>query len=564
MARLHAIAILVAVLAFSGAFASEPGEPLDCSDIVSLPPGYSCSVYSAHGQFPEWTTWMRGKGASLVTDNQGRLLTLQFRYIEQYGGSTTRTLARTSILRSDGQAEEIIGHIEDRTNGTARDHVRPVFSYDFPGGHGEAADLAGLTLEPLVFDAINGRLLIPLRMLCDPCGDPGYIERRVILSISGFATLFEILQGYTPQPAAIGFRVPYMPEGMPAADHFDTYWGTLTKPIDFTQAHPLACDYPAAAPHVGDYLTVADTVPTPPPGQGVYYLSSATYQGATRYGRKTTAGHLSGRDPAVLPTCVAASDGGAIPIDAPTTITQPGSYVLTRDISVNDGPAITINYASNVSLNLNGFQLERTGTGYDGAIAGEGNSIEIYGGRIVGGGVTLLCSYCTVRDLTVRDSTGGVFLEGNYNTVEHTRQFSSHIWLDDAVGGVVRDNVLQSGFIVIESGSGFQVTHNAITGGYIWLDGADNGVVLDNVVTGSSTHGMYGNGHSNRLAGNVVSESAGFGVYLELGFSDGTYSGNVLRVNHGTVCSNPTANADFCDEGTGNDSGGDNFAPDLR
>ena len=63
------------------------------------------------------------------------------------------------------------------------------------------------------------------------------------------------------------------------------------------------CGYPAAAPHVGDYLTVADTVPTPVPGRGIYYVTSATYQGATRYGRKTTAGHLSGRDPVVLPAC---------------------------------------------------------------------------------------------------------------------------------------------------------------------------------------------------------------------------------------------------------------------
>ena len=69
------------------------------------------------------------------------------------------------------------------------------------------------------------------------------------------------------------------------------------------QAHPLQCNYPATPPHVGDYLTVADTVPTPAPGQGVYYVTAATYQGATRYGRKTTAGHLSGRDPAMLPTC---------------------------------------------------------------------------------------------------------------------------------------------------------------------------------------------------------------------------------------------------------------------
>jgi len=92
-----------------------------------------------------------------------------------------------------------------------------------------------------------------------------------------------------------------MPEGMAGADHFDTCWGSLTHPLDFTQAHPLQCNYPTAAPHVGDYLTVNDPLPDPEPGTGRYYVTSATYQGATRYERKATAGHLSGRDPAVLP-----------------------------------------------------------------------------------------------------------------------------------------------------------------------------------------------------------------------------------------------------------------------
>jgi hypothetical protein len=123
-----------------------------------------------------------------------------------------------------------------------------------------------------------------------------------LYAINGFTTLFEVLQNFEPQ-VSLGFRVPYMPEGMPAADHFDTYWGNLTRPIDFTQMHSLACDYPSTAPHVGDYLTVADTVPTPAPGAGVYYVTSASYQGATRYGKKTTAGHTTGRDPVLLPAC---------------------------------------------------------------------------------------------------------------------------------------------------------------------------------------------------------------------------------------------------------------------
>ena len=59
----------------------------------------------------------------------------------------------------------------------------------------------------------------------------------------------------------------------------------------------------ATVPHVGDYLTVADTLSDPAPGTGRYYVTAATYQGATRYGRKATAGHLSGRDPAGLAGC---------------------------------------------------------------------------------------------------------------------------------------------------------------------------------------------------------------------------------------------------------------------
>jgi len=40
------------------------------------------------------------------------------------------------------------------------------------------------------------------------------------------------------------------------------------------------------APHVGDYLTVNDTLPTPAPGRSYYFASAATNQGQTRYGRR--------------------------------------------------------------------------------------------------------------------------------------------------------------------------------------------------------------------------------------------------------------------------------------
>ncbi len=123
------------------------------------------------------------------------------------------------------------------------------------------------------------------------------------MSIDGFTTIFEILQTYTPTANEIGFRVPYMPEGFQYADYFDTYWADLMTVGDWSQAQPLQCGFPASPPSVGDYLSVADTLPPLKPGQGRYYVTSVSYQGQTRYGRRSNGGVLSGRDPAVLSGC---------------------------------------------------------------------------------------------------------------------------------------------------------------------------------------------------------------------------------------------------------------------
>src|SRR5438034_320997 len=56
------------------------------------------------------------------------------------------------------------------------------------------------------------------------------------------------------------------------------------------------------------------------------------------------------------------ADEGRIPVFAPTVITQPGYYVLTRDISVSGGHVITIQ-ANNVTLDLNGRTIVSSGVG---------------------------------------------------------------------------------------------------------------------------------------------------------------------------------------------------------
>ncbi|RMG49122.1 MAG: hypothetical protein D6718_00355 [Acidobacteria bacterium] len=123
-----------------------------------------------------------------------------------------------------------------------------------------------------------------------------------LLAFEGFATLFEIMQTYTPSPPAFGFTVPYMPEGLERADSFDTYYGSLTKPLDLSRAQPLQCAYGAGS-NVGDRLTFPDTAPDPAPGEAVYFLTAVTFGTERRIGRSATGGRLAGRDPSALPRC---------------------------------------------------------------------------------------------------------------------------------------------------------------------------------------------------------------------------------------------------------------------
>ncbi len=295
-----ALVILVA-FASSATWASEPGQPLDCSDWVITEPGLTCRPWAPLGAVSDTSVFM-ARGSNLVVDNTGAMYALRHTWLppgppNEFGG-----LLELVRLRPGG-VEEVLAHISARhsPNGT-EDTIDPILSYYTTQAYVTYYSMQ--THSILSFDPVNGRLLIPLGVGCTPSSScPPAYGGVTIHAFEGFASLYEIQQSYTP-PSSIGYHVPAMPEGMPAADHFDTYWGDLAPRVDFTQAHPLQCSYPASPPRVGDYLTVADPLPNPGAGQGRWYVTAATYQGATRYGRTMANGHLSGRDPALLPACV--------------------------------------------------------------------------------------------------------------------------------------------------------------------------------------------------------------------------------------------------------------------
>lgn len=276
-----------ALLCVTAARASQPGQPLDCSDWVFLESGLSCTVYLDPGPpnncGPYPFHQCRFSDQRIDIDNQGRRYTVVF-----YGGS--------------GQCGSDYGVKLVRFNGTEQQTVAYVPGRCFPdrGGYPNGEwDMAQPLWDPTVkFDAVSGSMLIPLAS-----SGTGYGGVMWIASINGFASLFDILQTYVPGQSSLGFRVPVMPDGLRRADKFDTYFGSVSDLPDFTQAHPMRCSYPASPPAAGDYLTVQDISPVPAPGAANYIVTAVTYQGQRRYGRRRIGGVLSGRDPAVLPTC---------------------------------------------------------------------------------------------------------------------------------------------------------------------------------------------------------------------------------------------------------------------
>lgn len=294
-------------MCFSVGLASEPGQPLDCSDWVFLEPGLSCQSVipfpcpkDSNGQ-PSSCLASRDTRA---VDNEGNIL--RVRKVLQPSGAICgiAPLDRLELVRQVGGSPEVIGYVEDRCDDpvdSKMDEADPVFDH----AAGDSVDLGESSV--VAFDAVSGRLLVTVRSMCrtNSANQRCPVEYREpgdvwLLAIEGFTPLFEILQSYDPGTATLGFRAPTHPEGFESGDSFDVWAGDLRDVGDWAALAPLECGLTGDA---GDWLTATDTTPTPQPGEGTYFLTSVTRAGETRLGRKAESGVLAGRDPGTLPVC---------------------------------------------------------------------------------------------------------------------------------------------------------------------------------------------------------------------------------------------------------------------
>lgn len=258
------------------------------------------------------------------------------------------------------------------------------------------------------------------------------------------------------------------------------------------------------------------------------------------------------------------ADEGRIPIYRPTTITQAGHYVVTRDFAIPSGDGVVVQ-ANNVTLDLNGHTL--SGGRYPVYIV-EATEVTVKNGRIVGGNIGVV--YSAPSGLRARVRVEDVELVSQTNQgismspVEHVEIVSCRIigpegvgmviqGLTGPVGGQVVGNRVHNpgaGGIHIFRAVGMEIRGNVITNpslalaGYagLLLGGGDvpnqlggnliigntvrgeartiqssgiviqtnyaNNLILNNVVTGTSATGIGVLSDGNRLAGNVCGGNA--------------------------------------------------------
>ncbi len=289
----------------------------------------------------------------------------------------------------------------------------------------------------------------------------------------------------------------------------------------------------------------------------------------------------------VLPVSPISSSEGAIPIFRPVTITTPGKYVLTRDVTGSGSATIAVTSTSDVHIDLNGFTVERTDGGV--AISAYGaDRLHVRNGKLKGGGFTAYASEdIIVTGLTIFEPTGdGISLDDSTGIISHNvisgagssginamagempflevtivhNVISDPDWHGISLGNVYRsvvsDNQILNALYGIQffSSAGGDVHRNTIHGSDtgIQVYGVDGAHVYRNTVRECGTAGIYLQ-HSdyNHIEANVLTGN-GNGLHFDTNANNNVYRGNTSRGN--TV-------SDFVDSGTGNTSHGDNYMP---
>jgi hypothetical protein len=199
--------------------------------------------------------------------------------------------------------------------------------------------------------------------------------------------------------------------------------------------------------------------------------------------------------------------GNVTPGDAPgfpVTISQPGSYRLSSNLTVPDANTTAIQVTGdNVTIDLNGFSIL-------GPVVCVGEPVTSCSPNGPGAGiVTFSRMFVTVMNGTVRGMGAGIFFQGPAH-VEHVKAIGN-----GSFGIIATDTaVVTSSTAIQNGGDGIVVQGSSIVTGSYASGNLGNGISVQGVASGNVAlqNGRVGIIGTGTLSGNEVIANQGFGM----------------------------------------------------
>jgi hypothetical protein len=189
-------------------------------------------------------------------------------------------------------------------------------------------------------------------------------------------------------------------------------------------------------------------------------------------------------------------EDGRISISEPITISEPGHYVITKNITTDSGGLINI-ATGNVTLDLNGMTLTRVGIRI---LPGPRGGVAIRNGRLIEGSIStdIFAELDFLELASIEMINGGVFVSiidrffyGLH--VEGCRLFNGSITAVHDPGSIqvqIVNNTIEFGGIFVREGLNSIISGNRVSNGSIEIHGAKGVEVKDNSVAVGKPHGI--------------------------------------------------------------------------
>lgn len=193
----------------------------------------------------------------------------------------------------------------------------------------------------------------------------------------------------------------------------------------------------------------------------------------------------------------------------PITISQPGSYFLTGNLTVGGPQGAIVISASGVTLDLDGYRIANAGNNSNTGILG-GASVTVRNGRLTNWSYGVnLGNHATVQDIEVDTGTGyGISV------------------LD---GSVVKDCQVWGMNFGIATGPNTRVTGCTLTQNNVGVQAGDEATIEDNVVM-ANTYGVFFADSANVvIARNHVANNAGADIDIGANSQDAIITENELQ-----------------------------------